>query len=70
MMPRCSGGEDYELLVTASRDTIDRVRVEMLCPVTVIGEIAEEPGSKVLDEAGNEVEMGDRGWDHFISRKQ
>jgi thiamine-monophosphate kinase len=70
VMLALSGGEDYELLFTASQDTIDRVRVEMLCPVTVIGEIAEESGGKVLDEAGNEVEMGDRGWDHFISRKQ
>ena len=60
-----SGGEDYELLFTASQDTIDKVRGEMLCPVTVIGEITAEPVVEVLDEAGKQVEIVTGGWDHF-----
>ncbi len=68
MMLAMSGGEDYELLFTASRDTIDRVKTEILCPVTAIGEITAEPGVKVLDEAGDEVNMGAGGWDHFAGR--
>ena len=65
-----SGGEDYELLFTASPDTIDRVREGMLCPVTVIGDITAEPGVKVIDGASNEVEIDAGGWDHFVSGEQ
>jgi thiamine-monophosphate kinase len=67
IMLALSGGEDYELLFTTPKGIVDSLRGEVLCPVTVIGEIAEEPGVKVLDGAGNEIETGMGGWDHFAS---
>ena len=61
------GGEDYELLFTASGEVIDKVKVELSCPVTVIGEIlAGEPGSIVMVDAhGAPVRPGKGGWEHF-----
>jgi thiamine-monophosphate kinase len=67
IMLALSGGEDYELLFTASQDTIVKVRGEMLCPVTAIGEITAEPGVEVLDGAGNQIAIGVGGWNHFTS---
>jgi thiamine-monophosphate kinase len=67
IMLALSGGEDYELLFAASQDTIGKVRGEMLCPVTAIGEITAEPGVEVLDGAGNQIAIGVGGWDHFTS---
>jgi thiamine-monophosphate kinase len=65
-----AGGEDYELLFTAKSDIIDRVKQEMPCPVTAIGEVVSRRGVKVLDKAGIEVHVGDRGWDHFDGRSR
>lgn len=65
-----SGGEDYELLFTAAQDTIDTVKGQMLCPVTVIGEIVEGTGIVLLDRAGNEVDIGSKGWYHFGRRER
>ena len=62
-----TGGEDYELLFTASDDIIDRVKAELSCPVTVIGEVvAEKPGSVVVvDEHGGLLSLTKTGWEHF-----
>jgi len=62
-----AGGEDYELLFTASGEVIDKVKAELSCPVTVIGEIvAGEPGSIVMvDARGEPVRPGKVGWEHF-----
>ena len=62
-----AGGEDYELLFTASGEILDKVKAELACPVTVIGEIvAGEPGSIVMvDARGEPVRMGKGGWEHF-----
>ena len=62
------GGEDYELLFTASKSVIDRVRHSVECPITVIGEITEEilPNRiDVLNNKGNAVPYKRRGWEHF-----
>ncbi len=61
------GGEDYELLFTASGEVIDNVKAEFSCPVTVIGEIlAGEPGGIVLVDAnGGPVPLEKAGWEHF-----
>jgi len=63
------GGEDYELLFTASGQVIDRVKAALSCPVTTIGEIvADEPGNIVMVDAhGEPVSPAKTGWEHFIT---
>ena len=67
-----SGGEDYELLFTASTEVISQVREAMPCPITVIGEIVEEePGKmRLFDKHGNEATLEKKGWEHFAPRKR
>jgi len=62
-----SGGEDYELLFTASGEIIERMKHRFSIPVTVIGEITGgEPGKvTLLGKTGREVEWEKRGWEHF-----
>jgi thiamine-monophosphate kinase len=64
-----SGGEDYELLFTGRAEVIDRVKRKAACPITVIGEIAAgREGVIPVDKQGNPIDVGKRGWEHFISR--
>lgn len=62
-----SGGEDYELLFTATSEVISRVKKAAACPITVIGEItAANIGEvKLVDSRGNPVSPAKRGWEHF-----
>ena len=66
-----AGGEDYELLFTASGEVIDRVRAKISCPVTIIGEVvAEKPGGVVvIDERGGPIDLSRSGWEHFNAGK-
>ncbi|MDP2730917.1 MAG: thiamine-phosphate kinase [Dehalococcoidales bacterium] len=64
-----SGGEDYELLFTASSEVIDRVRKAVSCPVTVIGEVTGKAGEITLvDGKGNPVDLPETGWEHFTGK--
>ncbi len=65
-----SGGEDYELLFTGSAQTIDRVKMIVSCPVTVIGEIVADEARKVtlVDSKGNPINIQKAGWEHFTTR--
>ncbi|MFB0559143.1 MAG: thiamine-phosphate kinase [Dehalococcoidales bacterium] len=65
-----SGGEDYELLFTASSEAIDKVTMAASHPITVIGEItADKPGEITLvDSKGNPFTLHKTGWDHFATR--
>ncbi len=65
-----SGGEDYELLFTATSRVIERVRKVLSCPVTVIGEITEGTPAqvKLVDAAGKSVPLQQAGWEHFKSQ--
>ena len=65
-----SGGEDYELLFTASAEVIDKVRMAASCPITVIGEIiADKLGEITLvDSKGNPFNLHKAGWEHFATR--
>ncbi len=59
------GGEDYELLFTAPADVIERIG-NLDVPVSIIGDIVDGPPLvQVLDSAGNRMELGHGGWDHF-----
>jgi thiamine-monophosphate kinase len=66
------GGEDYELLFTASAKNAAelerRVTGETGIPVSVIGEItpAGEPLTLVLPDGGTRV-LAEAGWDHFAA---
>jgi len=62
-----AGGEDYELLFTASGEVVDKVRTKISCPVTIIGEIvAEGPGRVILvDKHGRRIDLSKSGWEHF-----
>ena len=62
-----SGGEDYELLFTATAARLARVIAASPEPITAIGEIvAGPPGAvAVVDDAGRDVTPGRRGWDHL-----
>ena len=63
-----SGGEDYELLFTASAETVERVAGEADAPVTVIGRTTEAAGGvKVLDASGSPIDLRHEGWDHLES---
>ena len=66
-----SGGEDYELLFTASSQIINRLRKTMPCPVTVIGEITEGETGQVtlIDADGKIIPWEKAGWEHFRSQK-
>ena len=61
------GGEDYVLLFTAYPDIMDVAMGELSPGAAVVGEITEgRPGVvSVRDNAGNTVERGGAGWDHF-----
>jgi thiamine-monophosphate kinase len=62
-----SGGEDYELLFTGPADAINRVKAEIKCPVTTIGEItAGAPGKiELFDASGKVIIITKTGWQHF-----
>jgi thiamine-monophosphate kinase len=65
-----AGGEDYELLFTASNMIMTRLRKTMPCPVTVIGEITgDRPGQvEIVDADGKIIPLEKSGWEHFKSR--
>jgi thiamine-monophosphate kinase len=60
-----SGGEDYELLFTATSEIIERVKKAASRPVTVIGEITEGKGVSLVDKQGKPFKLEKSGWEHF-----
>ena len=64
-----SGGEDYELLFTASAEVIEKVKSAAMCPVTAIGEIGADKAGEVniVDINGNPLGLHKTGWEHFTT---
>jgi thiamine-monophosphate kinase len=64
-----TGGEDYELLLTGRRASIDALAERCDVPLTIIGEmaVAAEHVATLLDSAGEPVELPVAGWDHLRS---
>lgn len=63
-----AGGDDYELCFTASpqrRDAIVAIGKQLGLMLTSIGQITEGSQLRLLDEAGNLIEIGKAGYDHF-----
>ncbi|GGF28587.1 thiamine-monophosphate kinase [Aliidongia dinghuensis] len=63
-----TGGDDYELLFTASRAQQDAILAAAAAagvPVTPIGRIEAGQGVQVLDAAGQTMALAGVGWRHF-----
>ena len=62
-----AGGEDYELLFTASAGIIAGLKEALSIPVTVIGEIVPDEAGKVsvVDAEGKPLSLPGTGWEHF-----
>ena len=62
-----TGGEDYELLFTASTDCVEKVSKAASCPIYVIGEVISDDRHQVqlVDGNINPVNLSGKGWDHF-----
>ncbi|WP_291012775.1 thiamine-phosphate kinase [Hydrogenophaga sp.] len=64
------GGDDYELLFTASPDDRDRVRAAGAASETVvqrIGRLHAAPGLVLIDHHGQRAPLAMRGHDHFAA---
>lgn len=62
------GGDDYELLFTAPPEAAEQVLAigrRLGIGVTRVGRIEPGAGVRVLDQAGQPLELGSRGWRHF-----
>jgi len=60
-----NGGEDYELLFTASYDDMNKIINNINTKVTIIGKIINNLKIKIIDKSGNELDIDQKGWDHF-----
>jgi thiamine-monophosphate kinase len=63
----CGGGEDYQLLLAAPPEVVERVRGKADVPIAVIGEMVADRQQRVrlLDEDGRELALPRAGWDHL-----
>ena len=59
-----TGGEDYELLISAPESVVDELARNVEVPVTVIGEVTHG-ASGVVFRRGDETFEDLAGWDHF-----
>lgn len=64
-----SGGEDYELVFTASESVFEDLPQNVKAEVTIIGRVTQDDHSggevKVIDENGDSYEPIRRSWDHL-----
>ncbi|MEQ1788983.1 MAG: thiamine-phosphate kinase [Rickettsiales bacterium] len=63
-----TGGDDYELLFTASPDkktTIEQLAESLSLPLTYIGKITSGNAVQVLDKTGRTIELKKKGFSHF-----
>lgn len=64
-MLAASGGEDYELIVVAPEEVLQRAEVMLGAPLPIVGVMRAGAGVRVLDAAGREVRLATPGWDHL-----
>ncbi|WAC74418.1 thiamine-phosphate kinase [Roseateles sp. SL47] len=65
-----TGGDDYELVFTAPAEARDRVLEagrQSATPVYRIGRIEPQPGLRLVDGEGRELDLALQGFDHFKS---
>ncbi len=58
-----TGGEDYELLISAPEPALDALAECVEVPVTTVGEVTD--GADVVFRRGDEPVEDLSGWDHF-----
>jgi thiamine-monophosphate kinase len=63
-----TGGEDYELLISASASTLDALAASVEAPITVIGEVTH--GAGVVFRRGDKPVENLSGWDHFSAKER
>ena len=63
----CGGGEDYQLLLAAPAEVIERVQGKADVPIAVIGEMVADRQRRIrlLGEDGRELAPPSAGWDHL-----
>ena len=59
-----TGGEDYELLISAPEKVMAALREELEIPLTVIGEVVEGDGATFIRNGEPVGSLS--GWDHFV----
>ena len=62
-----TGGEDYELLISASASTLDALAASVEAPITVIGEVTH--GTDAVFRRGDKPVANLSGWDHFSAKE-
>ena len=61
-----SGGEDYQLVFTGAKESIDKAISSLKTPVTIIGNIrGDYPEIRVLNSQGTQDSYSSSGFDHF-----
>lgn len=61
-------GDEYELCFTASMNDLPKLNSlasQLKIPITCIGEITENKNLKILDKNGYELELAQKGYQHF-----
>jgi thiamine-monophosphate kinase len=62
------GGEDYELLFTASASVMNDLQSIVDVPITVVGEVTDGDNSvAIIGSNGKPMAVGHGGWNHFES---
>jgi thiamine-monophosphate kinase len=59
-----TGGEDYELLISAPEPVLEALAESVEVPITRVGEVTD--GAGVVFLRGGEMVEGLSGWDHFV----
>jgi thiamine-monophosphate kinase len=59
-----TGGEDYELLISAPEPALEALAESVAVPVTRVGEVTD--GGGVVFRRGGGIVEGLSGWDHFV----
>ena len=62
-----SGGDDYELLFTATphqRAAIESLARTHALPITAIGEMTAQEGLSLVDDEGATLPITQQGWEH------
>ena len=67
-----SGGEDYELLFTSTEEKSSEIKIvskQLNIKITEIGRVTKKPIVRVLDKYGSEINVGRKGFIHFVYKK-